>query len=89
MLSSLLVLLAPSRDFLSLMCNPLILLNVDLRSRKLSRQLIPANDDFPIRIKVSINVFEGSVRSFGIEQVGNRNERCADDSVPTTSVCPI
>ena len=67
-----------SIPLLNLPPNRLVLLHIDLRSRQLCRQLISTNDNWWIRLEEAVDVFEGAVGGFGIEEVGYRDEREAD-----------
>ena len=55
-----------------------ILVSINLRSGQLRRQLIPANDDWRVGLEEAINVFESPVGGFGVEEVGDRDERKAN-----------
>jgi hypothetical protein len=63
---------------LNLPPNLRILLHIDLRSRQLCRQLISTNDNRRVRLEEAVDIFEGAVGSFGIEEVGYRDEGEAD-----------
>lgn len=43
------------------------------------RTLIPRNDDTGVRLEESINIFERAVCGFGVEEVGDRDERETDN----------
>lgn len=63
-----------SIPLLNLPPNLRILLHINLRPRQPRRQLIPANNNRRVRLEEAIDVFEGAVGSFGVEEVGYRDE---------------
>lgn len=56
-----------------------ICLNVLGRTVKLDGQLVSVNEDARAGFEEAVNIFQGAVRGFGVEEVGNGYESEAND----------
>jgi hypothetical protein len=67
-----------SVSLLNLPPNLRILIGINLRSGQLRRQLVPADDDWRVCLEEAVDVFESSIGSLRVEEVGDGNEGEAD-----------